>query len=364
MRPWILPHLRCPDCGSRLSPHAIEERDDRIVEGVLSCDGPACDAWYPVARGVPRLLSGALRPDGLRHAGPTHLGLARDLGLSPSASDDDLLDGLKQKTMRSFGFEWTEYRRFGWDDDEYDLRREGGVFLRKSLLEPEDIRGRLVLDAGCGNGRYSYLASEHGGRVIGVDLSEAVDAAAENTEGCEDIQVVQGDIFRLPFAPGTFDVIFSIGVLMHTGDARLAVRRLRPLLTEGGSLTVHLYGKGNPVYELIDRGLRWWTTRRSLAELERLTARAYRLQRALALLRLDRIVNRFVRLDPHPHCIFDWYAAPIATHHDYPEVRAWFDDLRLRVVATNEAHPIVGLPAMVRKVAGSADTVTVRGVAE
>jgi SAM-dependent methyltransferase len=220
----------------------------------------------------------------------------------------------------------------------------------------------LVLDAGCGNGRYSYLASEHGGRVIGVDLSDAVDAAAENTEGCDDVQIIQGDIFRLPFAPGAFDVIFSIGVLMHTGEAQLAVQHLRPLLAEGGSLTVHLYGKGNPIYELADRLLRSSTTKRSLAELERFTDRAFRLQRMLARVRLDRVANRFVRLDPHPHCIFDWYSAPIATHHTYPEVRAWFDELGLRVVATNE-RPVTGLPALVRKAAGSADTVTVRGIA-
>jgi SAM-dependent methyltransferase len=309
------------------------------------------------------MLGGALRPEGLRHAGPSHLALARDLGGSSLGSDDDALVPLKKKTMSSFGFEWTEYRRFGWDTAEYDLRREASVFLRKSLLEPEDLRGRLTLDAGCGNGRYSFVASKHAGRVIGVDLSEAVDAAAENTEGSENVQIVQGDIFHLPFAPGTFDVIFSIGVLMHTGDAQRAVQSLRTLLAPDGSLTVHLYGKGNPVYEFVDRLVRSWTTRRSLAEVVRFTDRAYRLQRGLARLKLDRLVSRFVRLDPHPHCIFDWYSAPIATHHTYPEVRAWFEDLRLRVVATNEPRPLQGLRAMVRTVAGSPDTVTVRGVA-
>jgi SAM-dependent methyltransferase/uncharacterized protein YbaR (Trm112 family) len=363
MRPWVLTHLRCPDCGSVLSQHVIEERAGRVVEGVLSCDGPECHAWYPIARGIPRMLGGALRPEGLRHAGPSHLALVRDLGRSSSAPDEDALVRLKKKTMSSFGFEWTEYRRFGWDAPEYDLRREAGVFLRKSLLGPEDLRGRLTLDAGCGNGRYSYVASEHAGRVIGVDLSEAVDAAAENTDGSENVQIVQGDIFHPPFAPGTFDVIFSIGVLMHTGDAHLAVRSLRTLLAQDGSLTVHLYGKGNPIYELVDRLVRSWTTRRSLAEVARFTDRAYRLQRGLARLKLDRLVSRFVRLDPHPHCIFDWYSAPIATHHSYPEVRGWFEDLCLRVVATNEPRPAHGLRAMARTVAGSADTVTVRGIA-
>jgi SAM-dependent methyltransferase len=293
-----------------------------------------------------------------------HRTLARRLGLADaSEGDQDALGPLKRATMASFGFEWTAYRRFGWDDPEYDLQREQGVFLRKSLLAPEELSGGLVLDAGCGNGRYSSLASSHGGRVFGVDLSEAVDAAAENTAALADVQIVQGDIFRLPFGPATFDVIFSIGVLMHTGDAALAVRRIRPLLVCGGSLSVHLYGRGNPIYEIVDRELRARTTRRSIPQQRRFTDRAYRLERGLSRLGLARIANRFVRLDPHPHCIFDWYSAPVATHHTYAEVCRWFCDLDLNVVATNERAPAGGLRKVLRNLAGSADTVTVRGLA-
>jgi SAM-dependent methyltransferase len=308
------------------------------------------------------MLDGALRPEAIRHVGDDHRALALSLGLPvETGSGEDALGGLKRATIASFGFEWNEYRRFGWDDPEYDLERERDVFLRKSLLAPNELAGRLVLDAGCGNGRYAYLASANGGRVIGVDLSDAVDAAAENTAAVKDVQIVQADIFRLPFAPGTFDVIFSIGVLMHTGDAALAVRRLRSLVTPGGSLSVHLYGKGNRVYELVDRRLRGWTTRRTIPELRRFTDRAYGLERFLSRVHLNRVANRFVRLDPHPHCIFDWYSAPVATHHTYAEVLGWFGELDLRVVATNERTPVRGLPASIRSVVGSADTVTVRG---
>lgn len=364
MRAWALPHLRCGACGAGLAPHPIDERDGRVIEGLLRCEGVACPGWYPIVRGVPRMLDGALRHEAIRHMGEAHRTLAKRLGLpaAPGGGDDELAP-LKRATIASFGFEWTAYRRFGWDDPDYHLHREEGVFLRKSLLAPDELPGRLVLDAGCGNGRYSYLASSHGGRVFGVDLSDAVDAAAENTAGLEDVQVVQGDIFRLPFGPATFDVIFSIGVLMHTGDAALAVRRIRPLLAPGGSLSVHLYGKGNPIYELVDRGLRARTTRRSIPQLRRFTDRAHRIERVLSRLGLARIANRFVRLDPHPHCTFDWYSAPIATHHTYAQVRGWFGELGLSVVATNERPPAEGFRKVVRRLVGSADTVTVRGLA-
>ncbi len=364
MRAWALEYLRCPACGSALGSHAIDERDDRVVDGLLVCRDAGCRGWYPIVRGVPRMLDGALRPEALRHMQDPHRTLARRLDLADaSEGDEDTLGPLKRATIASFGFEWTAYRRFGWDDPVYDLQREHGVFLRKSLLGPEELSGRLVLDAGCGNGRYSFLASSHGGRVFGVDLSEAVDGAAENTAALEDVQIVQGDIFRLPFGQATFDVIFSIGVLMHTGDAARAVRRIRPLLVRGGSLSVHLYGKGNPIYEFVDRELRARTTRRSISQQRRFTDRAFRLERGLSRVGLDRIANRFVRLDPHPHCIFDWYSAPIATHHTYAEVRGWFSDLGLSVVATNEPAPSKGLRKVLRDVAGSADTVTVRGLA-
>jgi SAM-dependent methyltransferase len=285
------------------------------------------------------------------------------VALQTSDSGIDHLQALKQQTIENFGFEWTEYARFGWDDRRYNLQYEESVFRRKSLLFPQEVAGKLVLDAGCGNGRYTYWAKQYGGRVIGIDLGDGVESASRNTADLHDVQIVQADLFNLPFADGTFDVIFSIGVLMHTGDACKATARLIQKLKPGGSLTVHMYGKGNWIYEFVDRVLRKQTTKMSIPELQTFTARAFRLRQYLDCLHLASLTNRFVRLESHPHIIFDWYAAPIATHHTYREAETWFQQGGLTVTLTNEhkTTPHV-LKRLLRSLVSSPTTVTVKGV--
>jgi SAM-dependent methyltransferase len=55
--------------------------------------------------------------------------------------------------------------------------------------------------------------------------------------------IAQADIGQLPFRPGSFDVIFSIGVLHHTPDTRTYFQRLVPLLKPGGVIAIWVYPK-------------------------------------------------------------------------------------------------------------------------
>ena len=319
MKDWAVPHLRCPACRA-----AVEAVGDH-----LTCRNTACATRHPVIDGVPVLLTG--QPD-----------------------------ALTQRIQRNFGFEWTAYARFGWDDPEYTIEREREVFHLKSMMTANDLTGRLVLDAGCGNGRYTHWAAAHGARVIAIDVSDAVRAAAANTRDLPNVQVVQADLFNLPFAGATFDVIFSIGTLMCTGDARKAFAGLAGALKPGGLISIHLYGKGNVFYECVDRVIRQRTTRMALPELQRFTARAYRVRGWLHRLGLINSVGKIVRLDSHPHCVFDWYAAPAATHHTYAEVKEWFAERGLDVETTRE-QTLSRLGRMRRSLVGGPGTVTIRG---
>ena len=77
-----------------------------------------------------------------------------------------------------------------------------------------DVAGRRVLDAGCGNGRFTRACAALGPRrVIGIDPSHSVFAARANTAGLPNATVLQGDIYRLPFPPAHFDHVFCIGVI-------------------------------------------------------------------------------------------------------------------------------------------------------
>src|SRR5262249_55027971 len=135
------------------------------------------------------------------------------------------------------------------------------VFRVKTGIDPRALKGQLVLDAGCGGGRYARLLGGSGARVIGVDLSAAVEkasaACAEGPEGAGR----QADPLALPLAEAVFDVAFSIGVLHHSPDPRRAFAQVAARVKPGGRLAVWLYRKNTLPQEAINTAARALTTR-------------------------------------------------------------------------------------------------------
>ena len=140
----------------------------------------------------------------------------------------------------SFGYEWNLHNTTQLDCHNNDTKSEG-FFEVKTGFTRETLDGKLILDAGTGAGRFADVVSRWGGRVVGVDLSRAVEAAYGNLHERPNVQIAQADITQLPFAPGTFDAIFSIGVLHHTPDTRRSFECLVPLLKPGGEIAIWVY---------------------------------------------------------------------------------------------------------------------------
>lgn len=145
---------------------------------------------------------------------------------------------ITERTRRTYDVLW---RRFGvqevedgWEKDSYQY---------DALIPPELIAapGTLTLDAGCGGGADLVRFAARGGRLIGLDLSDGVQVAARLTRGLDNVRIVQGDVRRPPFAHGTFDRIYSFGVLHHLPDPEAALRGLAELLKPGGCLVTYLY---------------------------------------------------------------------------------------------------------------------------
>jgi len=103
--------------------------------------------------------------------------------------------------------------------------------------------GSRVLEAGCGIGAQTAILARNspGAAITSVDISpDSLRRAEERIrqEGITNVTFRQGDIFRLPFAPGSFDHVFVCFVLEHLPDPVGALEKLRPLLKEGGTITV------------------------------------------------------------------------------------------------------------------------------
>lgn len=255
-----------------------------------------------------------------------------------------LVDGVlrfvaAQDYAGSFGFQWLKHDRTQLDGD--SSRRSELDFMEKTGLGPEDFAGKLVLDVGCGMGRYAEVITRWGGHVVGIDLSRAVEAANRNLAD-RSATILQADVFKLPFAPESFDMIYSLGVLHHTPDCEKAFKQLPGLLKPGGRIAIWLYSAYNPWYRASDF-YRKYTRKMSQKTLYRLCKIAvpfYDLDRAIRRVPLlGRPISGAMRMalpvaqDPDPEWrvldTFDWYSPWYQSKHTYEEVFRWFESCGL-----------------------------------
>lgn len=168
---------------------------------MLRCDG--CAREYPVVRGIPRFVSA-------------------------------------ENYASSFGYQWNLFRKEQLDS-ENGIRQSSRRWFSETGWKADDVRGRWILDAGSGAGRFLDVASTTGCQVVGVDISNAVDAARASLGDRPNVHLVQASIFELPFRAGAFDGVYCIGVIQHTPDPARALRSLPRVLKAGGKLAVTIY---------------------------------------------------------------------------------------------------------------------------
>jgi len=282
VRPETIERLQCPQCGGGWS---------RPEEGMLRCDG--CGWEVPITGGVPRFV-----------------GVEED------------------RYVRSFGRQWNRYEVQHVDEDEATFQAKTGVTL-------SELQGRRVLDAGCGGGRYSFVAGSHGAHVVGVDLSSAVDKARRLCADLAHVDILQANLMDLPLKPGSFDLAFSIGVLHHTPDTRQATESVARMVRPGGRLSIWVYRRNTPLQEAINSTLRGITTRLSAPTLEGLS-RAGAVLGAIPLVRST--LNKLVSFSNHPCPVnrvcdtFDWYSPAYQFHHTEQEVCGWFEQMGFKKI--------------------------------
>jgi len=105
-------------------------------------------------------------------------------------------------------------------------------------LLPELHRRTSILDVGCGPGNITIDLARRvsPGRVVGLDSSKMViaEAIARGADVDVDVEWQVGDVYRLPFAEGTFDVVHAHQVLQHLGDPVSALLEMKRVARVGG----------------------------------------------------------------------------------------------------------------------------------
>ena len=107
--------------------------------------------------------------------------------------------------------------------------------------------GARILDAGCGHGRHAVPLARAGYRVVGLDSSGTLLAAARRAaHGARRPCFVRGSYAALPFAPQSFDAVACLGTALGYGEEvdRAALREFRRVLRRGGRLLIETLHRG------------------------------------------------------------------------------------------------------------------------
>jgi 2-polyprenyl-3-methyl-5-hydroxy-6-metoxy-1,4-benzoquinol methylase len=320
-----LSFLVCPVTRSALRLHKISVKTkifssgekEIISEGILFADK---DWFYPVIDGVPRLLIESF----LDHEEflKTNLSAYENWKENLLKNYPEIIQQAIRKnrrTKKSFELEWG---LFNYDEDKtWELQGEDLLerFLRETDETKESLRGKLIFDAGCGNGQLNQYIARCGAIVVGMDLSRSVERAFLNNKE-EDAFFLQGDVQYPPLQFEKFDIVHSSGVLICTNNSELTFSRIEPCVRKNGKMSVWLYHpRKDPVHNTFNF-LRNYTSKLPI-----------KVQYYLYLCTLFPVSYVIKRMKGNKQnaremmiAIMDWFSPEFRWEHTQEEAAGWF----------------------------------------
>ena len=211
--------LRCPLSGAKLElRNETIDNDGHILSGDLIADSGS----YKIINGIPRFI------------------------LAQSATES--------KNVKSFGDQWHEADKsiltYGQHEDYFDK------YL--SPLKPEDFFDKIVIDAGCGNGRLVEFSLRYSPEiVIGIDYSDSVEIAFNRTRHLKNVIIIQASLQSLPIKLHFADIIYSLGVVHHLEQPEKGLSELGKRLASNGKMHIWTYShEGNELYLVLMRPMK------------------------------------------------------------------------------------------------------------
>ncbi|PIQ79851.1 MAG: hypothetical protein COV79_02965 [Parcubacteria group bacterium CG11_big_fil_rev_8_21_14_0_20_41_14] len=299
MQQLLVKFLICPRCKKELSLKIKKREGKEIKEGTLICT--RCHRHYSIVNFIPRFVK-------------------------------------VDQYVGNFSFEWQRHRTTQLDSYNHN-HISRNTFLAKTGFDPKELKGKLVLDVGCGMGRFSEIAADYGAQVIGIDLSYAVEAARQNLKKRPNCQFIQADVFHLPFKSNSFDFIFSIGVLHHTPDTKKAFLALPRLLKPRGEIAIWVYG-ANTFRPYVHFGRFWRILTPHLPKklLYYFSFFSVPLYFTYKIPFFGTLLNLLIPYSTDPNWrwrildTFDWYSPKYQWMHTYPEIIGWYEQAKLKVL--------------------------------
>lgn len=192
--------MACPGTKRPLELAISEQVNDRIKEGILV--EPVSGNRYPIVNYIPRFVAA-------------------------------------ENYASSFGFQWNVH--WQTQQDHYAKTNLSGRRFSQETQWNTLLENEVILEAGCGAGRFTKYALDTKATVVSFDYSQAVDANYKVNGSHENLLLLQADIFHMPFKENFFDKAFCFGVLQHTPDPEKAFLSIVQHLKPGGQIASDVY---------------------------------------------------------------------------------------------------------------------------
>ena len=231
-----------------------------------------------------------------------------------------------RNTKASFDYQWAEIPSGAAMLDSPEFREQAtGFVLEFTGLPAAWFRGKRVIDVGCGNGRYSWALCQLGAEVVSLDQSEhGLRNTAAACAGFPSHRTVKIDLLKPLPLDETADLVWSFGVLHHTGDTYRAFLNVVPLVKPGGYLYMMVYGE--PRRHAIDDFI-------EVNEYESWRRRTMNLSlpKKLDVIRQGMKDRQFRMVgDQFVHGYFDAISPPINDLHTFEELESWLIEAGFR----------------------------------
>ncbi|MFH1996268.1 MAG: methyltransferase domain-containing protein [Candidatus Omnitrophota bacterium] len=244
-------------------------------------------------------------------------------------------------TQTHFDAQW---RFWGGDAKIYGKTKDEMLNWCFSHLIPSHVsrdyfKERLILDAGCGHGKFSVAFAELDNEVIGMDITSHVRKVYVDHVGIFPLlHFIQADVLHPPLKQERFDYVFSEGVIHHTGDTRRAFKELLSLVKPRGMFGIWVYPHRSRLFEIYARAIRTITSRLPKNFLYVLSYIPVPLLSVIKAYSRTSLKNASWR--QCAQVVFDFFGPQFQSHHTEAEIKKWFFEEGIERVEFAKVDPV------------------------